>query len=467
MNEDSLPAYKELNTYVAGVMHEERYIVIPQLSLRQLVQLRREPHNPADANAILVETENGQKVGYIRRELASYLAPQIDRELRPIHATVTELASDAAGSAYRVRINFSVPSEWLTWQDSFEHTSEEPIEYTYDDSGPNIYVLLNSSEKQFNKIRERMTAEGISYTRYGLCYRSAHNGRPYQWYIRIDGTPEMKRILIEEFFRSNFKVEPEFELIQVLEEAKKRFESEILALRTTLSKEAKDYEKLAEEIDAESQHAKHESQRKIEQLHLEVKALEDEIRQVEDEKRGLTHENRQLKTFSTFNSQSNDGDNIPDGFADLLKEVISETLTPRQSLLVIRRLFPRHIEVLNSALKSSDASESFRRKKLLFALLWELATGYRYALASGRSDAEARSGFGAHYAAQESDQVMNNPRARNRRTFSYNGEQVSMMKHLKIGANKGVSDTIRVHFEWDPSQSIIVIGHCGPHLDQK
>jgi hypothetical protein len=49
----SLPTYKV--GHFAGVMHDERYTAIPQLSLRDFVLLRHEPENPVDANAILVK----------------------------------------------------------------------------------------------------------------------------------------------------------------------------------------------------------------------------------------------------------------------------------------------------------------------------------------------------------------------------------------------------------------------------
>ena len=148
MSENSLPAYRNLDTYLAGVMHDERYTVIPQLSLRELVQLRREPDNPADANAILVETQNGRPVGYIRRELASYLAPQINEETQPIQATVTELSSDAGGSAYRVRINFSVPAEWLNRQENVEHASDASLH-------PSHTCTVQSSECRYDQVSQR------------------------------------------------------------------------------------------------------------------------------------------------------------------------------------------------------------------------------------------------------------------------------------------------------------------------
>jgi hypothetical protein len=130
-------------------------------------------------------------------------------------------------------------------------------------------------------------------------------------------------------------------------------------------------------------------------------------------------------------------------------------------------LFPTRIEVLDSAFDSAKGSESFRHNKKLFSLLWKLATGYWYALAKGRGDVIARLGFGEHYAAQESESVQKNQRLRKRRTFIYAGKPLQMMKHLKIGVKSGVSECIRVHFEWDASRRIIVIGHCGRHLDLK
>ena len=83
----------------------------------------------------------------------------------------------------------------------------------------------------------------------------------------------------------------------------------------------------------------------------------------------------------------------------ILEEVISESLTPKQSLLVIQRLFPSRIEVLDTALESAELSKQFRHRRRLFKLLWELANGYWYALGSGRQCLA----LGDNYAAQESD----------------------------------------------------------------
>jgi hypothetical protein len=344
------------------------------------------------------------------------------------------------------------------------------MEFYFDDSGLNMYVLLNCSEEQFNEVREKMISEAIPFTRYGLCYRPASNGQQYQWYVRIDRTSNLNRNVIDEFFKKNFDLTADHENIRILEESKKRFEAEIVDLQAALTKhrqEAEDYENLAEEIDAESRLAKQELRQKIEQLQAEVEGRENEIRQIEDEKRRLRHENVNLRSSLMFVNPDSGTYDVPDNVADVLIDVISDNLTPSQALRVISKLFPTRVEILESAWDSADNSKSFHHRKQLFDLLWRLVTEYWYALASGRSDTEARFVFGEHYSAKESELVEKNRRAKQLRTFNYRGKEVPMMRHLKIGVKDSASETIRVHFEWLADERKIVVGYCGPHLEQK
>ncbi len=70
----------------------------------------------------------------------------------------------------------------------------------------------------------------------------------------------------------------------------------------------------------------------------------------------------------------------------------------------------------------------------------------------------------SEFAAKESKVVMGSPKLRQHRIFSYDGHEVEMYRHLKIGAADDVTKTIRVHFHWDAEREKIVIGYCGPHL---
>lgn len=133
------------------------------------------------------------------------------------------------------------------------------------------------------------------------------------------------------------------------------------------------------------------------------------------------------------------------------------------SLRVISAVFPERVVVLDSAFESAQDSSVFRYGKKAFTLLWTLSTEYWNALASGHGDQEAKRFLGAAYAAKESETLSTT--GRKRRTFSYNGVEILMEKHLKIGVADNRADTLRVHFEWLAERKQIVIGYCGGHLD--
>ena len=103
----------------------------------------------------------------------------------------------------------------------------------------------------------------------------------------------------------------------------------------------------------------------------------------------------------------------------------------------------------------------FSYGRRLLDMLRRLVTEYRDKLLEG-GDNEARKVFGRNeYAAKESETIMGNKAMRRQRTFEYDGEQVEMFRHLKIGADENVAKTIRVHFHWDAEREKIVIAYCG------
>ena len=65
-------------TRVAGVTFNGRQSVIARLTIGEEILLKREPTNPYDCNAIRVERQNGQQIGYLNRYLAATLAPFFD-----------------------------------------------------------------------------------------------------------------------------------------------------------------------------------------------------------------------------------------------------------------------------------------------------------------------------------------------------------------------------------------------------
>ncbi len=97
--------WEVIETYAAGIMYDDRHLILPRLALREQVCLRREPDNAFDPNAIKVEKQSGEHFGYIPLELAAQIAPHMDSDRRAIDATVSELISDTSGANFRVRIS--------------------------------------------------------------------------------------------------------------------------------------------------------------------------------------------------------------------------------------------------------------------------------------------------------------------------------------------------------------------------
>jgi hypothetical protein len=85
------PALIERGLRVAGVAGAARFhadaLGSDALAPGRSLVLRRDAGNPHDANAISVETEGGEQAGFVPRELAAEIAPDLDAG-RPWSAVV-------------------------------------------------------------------------------------------------------------------------------------------------------------------------------------------------------------------------------------------------------------------------------------------------------------------------------------------------------------------------------------------
>jgi len=152
--------------------------------------------------------------------------------------------------------------------------------------------------------------------------------------------------------------------------------------------------------------------------------------------------------------------------ADVLVDMAlrSDPPLPLECLGLIESAYGEYCIVLPNAKSSAEKMDRFLNGRELLSLLKRLVTDYRSKLMAG-GDNQARTVFGKNeYAAKESETVMANKVMRRKRTFSYDGEEVEMFRHVKIGVDDDVTRTIRVHFHWDASKGKIVIGYCGEHL---
>lgn len=140
-----------------------------------------------------------------------------------------------------------------------------------------------------------------------------------------------------------------------------------------------------------------------------------------------------------------------------------DNLTIIQSLKVIQELFPERVVVLPSAIDTAFESE-FLFKGRFLNLLYKFVTDYWQDLANGLGDTQAKRHLGSHYSPNEGGKSDKRSTI-NRRTFTYQGEKITMLKHLKFGKDHGCVNTIRVHFDWISKEKRLVIGYVGPHID--
>ena len=110
---DSPKLDRETHPYtvkVVGVTYEGRQAIVAQLEVGEELFLVREPFNAYDPNAIRVERNNKQQVGYIDRYLAAQISSNLDELEYNLPAQVVELLGGYSDySSLGVRIEFRIP----------------------------------------------------------------------------------------------------------------------------------------------------------------------------------------------------------------------------------------------------------------------------------------------------------------------------------------------------------------------
>jgi hypothetical protein len=72
------------------------------------LKLRREPHNPYDSHAIAVLNSAGKQLGFVAKDVASQLAPQIDSGTQvTIHAVIVTGNGTTQNYGVNIRVTCS------------------------------------------------------------------------------------------------------------------------------------------------------------------------------------------------------------------------------------------------------------------------------------------------------------------------------------------------------------------------
>lgn len=200
----------------------------------------------------------------------------------------------------------------------------------------------------------------------------------------------------------------------------------------------------------------------LKQVQANFEAKNEEVRDLKAEIYNLK------QTLSGFQTDDGQGEFL-EALGPLREKVVDAVKakpTLQQVVDLMSTLFPDRLVILETATASARESDrnGFKLGEKACELLHTLATDYWQALVDGMGDQHAKAVFGQNaFAANEADSLSND--GKRLRTFTYRGRDFVMEKHLKHGVKDSKAETLRIHFEWIPSEKKLVIGHCGKHLN--
>ncbi|WP_214348061.1 coiled-coil domain-containing protein [Pseudomonas congelans] len=228
------------------------------------------------------------------------------------------------------------------------------------------------------------------------------------------------------------------------------------AKRNDSSAEIKDYAELLEAADGE-----------LKSKGQEIEALDQEISELTSENRKAQVAIESLQYKLSGNKASDYDGDLGGAFyeiRDTLSDIQSKTVTLERILKLVSILYPDRLLVLDSAFSSAVESDKagFLYSFNAYDLLTLLVCKYWQDMSEGKGDQKAKSCFGNSFSANEAKLTKEGT---SQRTFEYRGQKVFMSRHLKHGVKDSLAKTLRIHFHWDAKARLIVIGHCGKHLD--
>jgi type II secretory pathway pseudopilin PulG len=490
-----------LQTFLAYRLADAAEKMALGIAIGDPLTLRHEPTNEWDPNAVKVFWKN-QWIGYIPKDMAALLAAEVPEAASGLDAVVTGLTTTSLRDAFRLQISIPISkasrrlkelgiSSAFAWD--FDRTS----------GADKMRLVINCTEASFRELQELLRSS-YDVSKCGYSYYPTQDGRHYPWYLSLtdtSGRAPRDEDAVEQLIRSLFGVPSESTRRRERQERLERLESKQEDISQRLATSRADEARLRQELEnsrreqeKRTQQAVGQKERAVEQaeriaqelsitrqeLDLALKENETFALAQEELATTLAQQQEELAFFYELSEGPGFGMEAPSALARTLDpetealrsqrlldglQATAASMRPRRILELMEALCPESIVILESAWKSADEAAGFELGDRLFQLLWRLATTYREARLAGQPDVAGIQVFGSTaFAARESNGIEKSPAARRARTFSYNGADVVMWQHLKIGVKDSVQRTLRIHFIWDPDTARVVIGHCGKHL---
>lgn len=226
------PEDQPLEISVAAVNKESFPEEVRGLSLREPLRLRRQPDNRWDPNAILVERLNGRACGYIPRQTAAVLGPEMDQaQQETLPAYVTCLASNFYDAQLSLDIAVALaPDVRDRVRDALAPENDRRLSFCITENDFYRYLLLDCSERRFKRVSTTLGEQGCEIQSSGISTKSAPNGRSYRWYLRVRLDSEWTVAWFETLFQDEFDTLSDDELDRRAKQEERRLRASLKIL---------------------------------------------------------------------------------------------------------------------------------------------------------------------------------------------------------------------------------------------
>jgi hypothetical protein len=152
--------------------------------------------------------------------------------------------------------------------------------------------------------------------------------------------------------------------------------------------------------------------------------------------------------------------------ADLFLEAGKDLRDPERVMDMAKQAFTGRMVILDEAVDSArdfkgDAGEMFEGLSALYQYLWPMRFGPDGGTSVDVDEFESLSGFGIAF--HESKQTNKDARLVRMRQRTYRGKAYDITPRIKGGDKR--RGHLRIHFAFDDERQLIVVGHCGGHLE--
>lgn len=218
-----------------------------------------------------------------------------------------------------------------------------------------------------------------------------------------------------------------------------------------------------DEFDEEVQKLKEENQKKEEECYyskLEKEDLERQLKSLRYQCDSVVEELSRYKYQCYAYEQT----------AAALDNISQLPSTPFEAINIIEKLYPNRIRFTERAKKSAIDAEDWLKADLIWRCIFDIVT-YLYPLYFDESNDginicevfNCKSVF--ELALTEGKQTNKDTKLLRCRKDVYENKDIELIKHVKLGSKNKSKNFIRVYFDIDKDNKVIIIGHCGEHLD--